>query len=121
MTHLILAVALRSAHLSGPKVDAKCYQSVFNLGTDNVPVGNGLSTSVVNIWAFNDRTGRSVAWLYKNNSGKYYLQISKVVDPRIASSLGINSKFLKRPIPGGNYTPIRVSTSDIRTPRARST
>ena len=69
--------------LPQPKQDAGCLGSPLHVATDNVPIGSGISTSVVNIWGFVPRGSSAAdAWLYKNDSGKYYVQFAGTVPPQ---------------------------------------
>ena len=57
-----------------PRVAATCYESRVALGTDNIPVSNGLATSVVDIWAILATDGTPVAWIFQNERGEYWVQ-----------------------------------------------
>lgn len=95
-----------------PQIDAKCRQSPFGLGTDNVPVGNGTATSVMNTWAFLEPNG-STGWLYKNNLGNHYFQLANKVSPKTAMLWGLDARFLHRLGSWSNYNPALVATNDI--------
>jgi len=57
-----------------PLVAHGCYQSHLVLGTDNVPVSSGRTTTVVNIFVVKDAAALPLAWIYKNASEQYWIQ-----------------------------------------------
>ena len=62
-----------------PVLGARCYQSrdVFALGYGNIPASSGRETSVVNIWLI-QKGGKPVAWIYKNFSKQYWIQVNSL-------------------------------------------
>jgi hypothetical protein len=57
---------------------AACAGSPVAVGTGNVPLASDRATTVVNIWALFKNTpdaNTAFAWIYKNVSGQFWLQI----------------------------------------------
>jgi len=87
----MLFEALLASSLTVPRPNAECYGSppAFQIATGNTPYTNDPSTrwqsspkidaatTVVNIWAFlQNGTPPATAWLYKNASGTYVVQVN---------------------------------------------
>jgi len=112
---MVHSVALFLALVSGangpinpPLPSAGCYKSQFVLGTSNVPVSSGRSTTVINIWAvLKPKKYVPIAWIYKNVAGQFWIQannkrskeIREIFSPRIAKHIltGSSSEYL--PVP----------------------
>jgi hypothetical protein len=105
---------LFSLVLSEPRIDAQCLSSPFRLATDNVPVGSGVPTSVVNIWGLqNAADGTTAGWLYKNGLGNYYLQLNYKAKPERYDGIPLSSLLLAKP-QNGLYKPlVKVSPTEL--------
>lgn len=110
MINLLLAASL---HLPLPRAEDKCYGSPVPVATGNVPSDDTVAHSVVNIWAFLDEVHKPMAWMYKNASGEYFVQLSARVDQAEARSWKLPNALLKRPYVGSNYDIVRTSAGTI--------
>jgi hypothetical protein len=83
-----------SQPISQARVGQSCYDSLLVIGTDNVPVGNGKPTTIVNIWALlKQKSGdnQPIAWIYKNAAGNYWIQVA-----------GSQSETIRKAFPSGD-------------------
>lgn len=104
---IILATALWKMPAT-PLIGRQCFSSPLFLATDNAPLNNEISTSVVNIWAFIGPPvdPRPVAWLYKNASGKFYIQFRGPELPSYHSALPFAEKLFARAKNSPTFFPI---------------
>jgi len=106
MNALIMAIALRtSATIQAPRINAGCLGAPLRLGTDNVPIGNGTATSVMNVWGFVDGSHRAVGWMYRNYARNYYAQLNYRANLKSYTAVPFASRLLARPSVG-DYLPI---------------
>lgn len=111
MISILFAAGLYA--LSTPSSGATCYGSPIPVGTGNVPLDNNVSHSVTNTWVFLDSKRMPVAWIYKNGSREYYVQLSSRISAQVAKSWNLSPSFLKRPYNGSNYIPSPVSSQSL--------
>lgn len=111
MIPLLLATLVATATLPSPTVDATCASAPLHIATDNVPIGNGIPTSVVNIWWFSEGTSQPVAWLYRNAVGHYYMQFNGRVDAARYKDLPMSSTLLRAS--NGYYPIVRLDGEQI--------
>ena len=99
-----------------PKMNASCLGAPVHLETDNVPVGNGKSTSVVNIWGFVDReSGAVVAWAYKNFADDYYIQFNDKVPHDNFIDIPFASRIFAPPVNGVYDRIVRLTPPQLQT------
>ena len=91
-----------------PKLGARCMGSNFELGLDNVPINNEVSTSIMNMWVFTPRNrNTALGWLFKNKRGDLYVQFRTR-----ATNLLLQYASTKTYIPGDGHRfsiPAKVS------------
>lgn len=113
MISLLLATQM-ALPLKSPTTNAGCFAAPERVGTDNVPIGNGVPTSVVNIWGFlKPGTRTATAWIYKNGLGDYYLQFNHGADVTFAEGNKGLKRFLVRKQSKGNYPFVKVSPQQL--------
>jgi hypothetical protein len=97
-----------------PAINAQCYAAPFRIATDNVPVGNGVPTSVVDIWAYaSPNHSQAIGWLYKNALGDRYIQWNSKVDATNYTANAVLGTLFRRPKVGTGFVPVRVSAEQL--------
>lgn len=116
MILLLVLTAAPALVPATPKMNASCLGAPVHLETDNVPVGNGKSTSVVNIWGFVDReTGAVVAWAYKNFRDEYYIQFNYKVPHDRFNDIPFANRIFAPPINGVYDRIVRLTPPQLQT------
>lgn len=114
MIHSLFASALLFTQGVSPSTNAGCLNAPFRLITDNVPVGNGTATSVINIWGFIDNDGgMPAAWLYKNDLGDYYAQFNYRVARGRFDGIPLHAEFFAKPKMGDYLNIVKLSSLQI--------
>jgi hypothetical protein len=113
MITIVIAATLLATPVE-PSRDATCLGAPLRLETDNVPIGNGVPTSVINTWAFAKSTaGSPIIWLYKNKIGNYYAQVNNRADAAPISGLPIANRLLVRPIHSSLYALVSITPAEL--------
>jgi hypothetical protein len=98
--HAFRGVAIAES-LSAPKADSQCHGSPGRLGSDNIPNGQGLATTIINIAYFKGKDSKTVGWLYETVAGKFWFQanLKEADELQRATSPGYFGELTRRQFP----------------------
>ena len=112
----LLEIGRSQGRIVAPTAGAVCMGSsaITQIGTDNLGnPDNTIGTSIVNIWGFAHReSGSTIAWLYKNAIGDYYLQFPKRAEAHSYLYIKNQTRFFSGKGQFG-YVPEKISPAEL--------